>query len=152
MSKLQSGNKAPDFSLKDQNGKTVSLSDFKGEKLLIYFYPRAMTPGCTKQSCEVSSALPNFKKLSLKVVGISPDSPERQKRFDEKYGLGFPLLADENKKTAEAYGVIRENIIERVMGLLRSSFLVDEDGMIIKAWYKISPGDTVPEAMKELKK
>src|SRR5437763_254778 len=104
MPKLKPGDAAPDFALSDQRGKTVKLKDFRGKKLVVYFYPKADTPGCTTQSCALRDAEPDLKKLKAKVVGISPDTPEKQKKFDEKYDLGFPLLADENHKVAQAWG------------------------------------------------
>src|SRR5215470_17661155 len=104
MAQLAAGNCAPAFTLTDQRGKKVKLSDFKGKNVVVYFYPRADTPGCTTQSCSLSEALPLMKKLKAVVVGISPDTPEKQKKFDEKYGLGFPLLADEDHKVASAWG------------------------------------------------
>lgn len=152
MSKLEIGKKAPSFSLKDQNGKTVKLTDFKGEKLLVYFYPRANTPGCTRQSCAVSEALPEFDRLKIRAVGISPDSPEKQKKFDEKYELGFPLLADEENKVARAFGAFGPKTVrgQQKDGIIRSSFLIDENAKIIGAWYKVKPEDTVPKAMAAL--
>jgi peroxiredoxin Q/BCP len=154
MDKLSKGDSAPAFELLDQNGKVVKLSDFNGRKLLIYFYPRAMTPGCTIQSCKVRDAKEDLSGLGVDAVGISPDSSERQKKFDGKHNLGFPLLADTEHKAAEAYGVWQQKSIfgKKYMGMVRSSFLVDESGKIINAWYKVSPGATVPNAEKELKK
>lgn len=147
---LKVGDKAPDFSLLDQNGQTVTLSDFAGRKLLVYFYPKADTPGCTKQSCAVSESLTVLREAGLEAVGISPDSPARQKKFDEKYGLGFPLLADEEKTVAEAYGVWGEKSMygKRFLGIVRSAFVVGEDGKLLAVGYKISPADTVPFARK----
>ncbi len=149
MSKLEAGDKAPAFELVDQNDAAVSLADFKGERLLIYFYPKASTPGCTVQSCAVSEAQPAFARAGIKTVGISPDKPAAQKKFDDKYGLGFPLLCDTDHTVAEAYGVWGEKSTygKKYMGIIRSSFLVSADGKIEKAWYKVSPKDTVPNAL-----
>ena len=154
MPQLKAGDKAPAFSLQDQSGKTFSLAHFKGQKLLIYFYPKANTPGCTIQSCNVRDARPTLANKGVAVVGVSPDKPTAQQKFDEKYGLGFPLLADTEHAMAEAYGVWGEKSMygKRYFGIIRSSFLVDEKGKIAGAWYKVSPGDTVPEAMAALKK
>ncbi len=105
MAQLKAGDKAPAFSLEDQQGKTVKLSDFKGQKLLVYFYPKASTPGCTVQSCNVRDARRDFIKRGVAVVGVSPDKPSAQKKFDDKYELGFPLLADTDHAMAEAWGV-----------------------------------------------
>jgi len=153
MSKLGKNEKAPDFKLQDQDGKFLSLSDLKGEKVFLYFYPRANTPGCTTQSCNVQEALPDFSGLKVRVLGISPDTPEKQKKFAEKYNLQFPLLCDVEKKTAEAYGVWGEKKLygKISFGIVRSSFLIDEEGKIEEAWYKVSPKDTVPKVMELLK-
>lgn len=152
MSKLKSGDKAPNFGLKDQDGKTVRLSHFKGKHLLVYFYPKADTPGCTKQSCAVRDSLDEFDDLGVAAVGISPDEPERQKKFDGKYDLGFPLLSDPDHKTAKAYGVWGQKSLygRKFVGIIRSSFLIDGKGKILNAWYKVSPKDTVPKAMAAL--
>ena len=152
MTKLGPGDAAPDFKLEDQNGEAVSLGDFAGQKLLVYFYPRANTPGCTRQSCAVSAALPDFEKLGIAAVGISPDEPAKQKRFDEKHELGFLLLADVDKRVAEAYGAVGEKKMfgKLTRGIVRSSFLVGEDGRILGAWYKVKPDDTVPAALELL--
>jgi thioredoxin-dependent peroxiredoxin len=154
MPQLKVGDKAPAFSLQDQSGNTVSLAQFKGKKLLIYFYPKANTPGCTIQSCHVRDARPTFAKQGVAVVGVSPDKPSAQQKFDEKYGLGFPLLADTEHAMAEAYGVWGEKSMygRKYFGIIRSSFLVDGKGKIAGAWYKVSPADTVPEAMAQLRK
>jgi peroxiredoxin Q/BCP len=147
MTKLETGGKAPAFALKDQHGKTVRLSSFKGRKVAVYFYPKADTPGCTTQSCNLRDALPEFSKLGIDVVGISPDPPAKQLKFDEKYGLGFPLLADEDHATAEAWGVWGEKSLygKKFMGIVRSAFLVDEKGKLAGVFYKVSPKDTVPK-------
>ena len=105
MKKLVKGDKAPDFTLKDQNGKEVSLSQFKGKKVLVYFYPKANTPGCTKQACSVRDHLPDLGEKGIESIGISPDSPKQQKNFKDKYNLNFTLLADEKREAAEVYGV-----------------------------------------------
>ena len=148
MAHLKEGSKAPAFALKDQEGKTLKLSDFKGRKLLVYFYPKADTPGCTTQSCSVRDSKKDLAKLGVDVVGISPDKPSKQAAFDQKYGLGFPLLADEDHAVAEKYGVWGEkvNYGRTYMGIIRSSFLIDENGKVEHAWYKVSPKDTVPNA------
>jgi peroxiredoxin Q/BCP len=149
---LAPGDPAPTFSLLDQAGRTVSLSDFEGRKLLVYFYPKADTPGCTTQSCAVRDARADLSELGADVVGISPDRPGAQSRFDEKFGLGFPLLSDPDHAIADAYGVWgeRSNYGKTYMGIVRSSFLIDERGRIEQAWYKVSPKDTVPNARKAL--
>jgi peroxiredoxin Q/BCP len=153
MATLEKGQAAPAFSLRDQDGKTVKLSDFKGKKVLLYFYPKADTPGCTRQSCSVRDARQDMKKLSVEVLGISPDTPEDQKKFDVKYSLGFPLLADTDHAVAEAYGVWGEKSSygKTSMGIIRSSFLIDEQGKVLRTWYKVKPEDTVPKAQDALK-
>ncbi len=152
MTRLASGKKAPTFRLQDQEGNTVQLKDFEKKKLLIYFYPRANTSGCTRQSCAVSDALPDFGKLDVAVVGISPDKPAAQKKFDEKYNLGFPLLSDIDRKIAGKYGALGLKNVRGVKkeGIIRSSFLIDEEGRLLNAWYKIKPEDTVPGALEAL--
>ncbi len=152
MPNLKPGDKAPNFKLKDQNGKAVSLADYKGKKLLLYFYPKADTSGCTKQACSVRDAEPDLSQAGIAAVGISPDRPDKQKKFDDKYSLGFPLLSDEDHSVAKAYGLWGEKKMygKSYEGIIRSSFLIDEKGKIIQAWYKVSPADTVPNVKKAL--
>ena len=152
MVKLKVGDKAPAFLLLDQDGNKVSLSDFKGKKLLVYFYPKADTPGCTKQSCSVRDASKELKKLGAAAVGICPDLPPKQKKFDDKYSLGFPLLSDPDHKIAEAYGAWGEKSMygRKYEGIIRSSFVIDGKGKILQASYKVKPLDTVPNATEVL--
>jgi thioredoxin-dependent peroxiredoxin len=147
MATLAVGDKAPAFALRDQHGTLVRLSSFKGRKVVVYFYPKADTPGCTQQSCNLRDAQPALDKLGVDVVGISPDKPEKQAKFDDKYHLGFPLLADEDHKTAEAWGVWGEKSLygRKFMGIVRSAFVVDEKGKLAGVFYKVSPKDTVPK-------
>jgi thioredoxin-dependent peroxiredoxin len=149
---LKPGDPAPPFSLLDQVGKNVSLSDFEGRKLLVYFYPEADTPGCTVQSCAVRDARQDLGQLGVDVVGISPDQPDKQAAFDEKFSLGFPLLSDPDHAVCDAYDVWGEKTLygNTYVGVIRSSFLIDEQGRIQEAWYKVSPKDTVPNARKAL--
>jgi peroxiredoxin Q/BCP len=149
---LSQGQAAPGFSLLDQDGRTVKLSGFKGRKVLLYFYPKADTPGCTTQSCAVRDARQDMKKLGVDVLGLSPDEPDAQKKFDVKFSLGFPLLSDADHAVAEAYGVWgdKTNYGKTYKGIIRSSFLVDEKGKIQRAWYKVKPEDTVPKAKEAL--
>lgn len=150
---LNVGDKAPNFVLKDQDGNTVRLSQFKGKRLVVYFYPKADTPGCTQQSCNLRDAFPQLKKLKAAVVGVSPDKPEKQKKFDDKYDLGFPLLADTEHEMAQAWGTWGEKSLygRKFMGIIRSAFVVDERGKIAGAFYKVSPKDTVPKVEAVLK-
>lgn len=152
MAELKVGDKAPSFSLTDQDGKTVSLADFKGRKLLLYFYPKADTPGCTKQACSVRDAATELAEHNGAAVGISPDMPASQRRFDSKYHLGFPLLSDPDHEVAQAYGAWGKKSMygKTYEGIIRSSFLLDEKGKIVQVSYKVKPEDTVPDAQKAL--
>jgi len=152
MAELKSGASAPAFSLLDQDGKTVQLSDLAGRKLLLYFYPKADTPGCTTQACSIRDAMPDLASLGIAAVGISPDEPAELKKFIDKYGLNFPLLSDPDHKTADAYGTWgkKSKFGKEYEGIIRSSFLLDEEGMVIRAWYKVSPKETVPLAREAL--
>ena len=152
MAKLKVGDRAPTFALADQRGKTRRLSEFKGKRVVLYFYPKADTPGCTTQSCSLRDAMPDLKKLKSAVVGISPDAPEKQQRFDTKYKLGFPLLADEDHAVAKAWGVWGKKTLygREFMGIIRSAFVIDERGKIAAAFYKVSPKDTVPKVTAAL--
>jgi peroxiredoxin Q/BCP len=148
MANLKVGDKAPGFSLLDQDGNTVSLSDFKGGKVLLYFYPRANTPGCTKQSCSVRDSGQELTKLGVVGIGVSPDKPKAQKKFDEKYGLGFRLLSDPDHEVADAYGAWGEKKRSgrTYEGIIRSSFLIDGQGKLTGVWHGVKPDDTVPNA------
>jgi peroxiredoxin Q/BCP len=152
MAQLKPGDPAPTFELPDQHGRPVRLEDYRGRKLLVYFYPKADTPGCTAQSCSVRDNLGALEALGTAAVGISPDAPKAQAKFDARYGLGFPLLSDPDHAAAEAFGVWGEKSMygKKYLGIVRSAFLVDEDGTIAGAWYKVSPGDTVPKALAAL--
>ena len=153
---LKPGDKAPDFTLLDQHGQPFSLKkSLKERKVwhLIYFYPKADTPGCTTQACGLRDVAPQLKKAGdVAVLGISPDKPAKQKKFDDKYSLGFPLLADEDHAVAEAYGAWGEKSMygKKYMGIIRSAFLVDEKGKIEHAWPKVSPKDTVTNLLKAI--
>jgi peroxiredoxin Q/BCP len=152
MAKLNVGDQAPDFSLLGQNYQRVSLSDFEGRKLLLYFYPKAETPGCIRQAISIRDAAEELRNAGVAFVGISPDSPEVQKAFDEKHSLGFPLLSDPDHEVADAYGTWGMKSVEGKMkeGIIRSSFLIDEHGTILQATYNVKPEDTVPKAQEAL--
>ena len=152
MTTLAAGDKAPSFALSDQHGETVRLDDFRGRKLLVYFYPEADTPGCTTQSCDVRDHRQELTDLGVDVVGISPDEPGAQLAFDRKFSLGFPLLADVDHAVAEAWGTWGEKkqYGKSYVGLTRSSFLIDEEGRVERAWYRVKADQTVPNAQKAL--
>ena len=152
MAKLSVGDKAPGFALSGQDGKKVSLSDFKGKKVLLYFYPKADTPGCTKQACRIRDSSNQLKKLGAFAIGISPDEPVKQKKFDDKYSLSFPLLSDPNNKVAKAYGAWGKKSMygKTYEGIIRSSFVIDGQGKILQASYKVKPLETVPNAVDVL--
>jgi peroxiredoxin Q/BCP len=152
MMTLSVGDEAPPFALSDQHGDVVRLEDFRGRKLLVYFYPEADTPGCTAQSCDVRDHRQELAGLGVDVVGISPDEPADQLAFDEKFSLGFPLLADTGHTVADAWGTWgeRQHDGKTYMGIVRSSFLIDEEGRIEHAWYGVKPADTVPKATEVL--
>lgn len=148
--RLRPGDKAPEFTLADQSGREVSLASFQGRQVLVYFYPKADTPGCTAQACALRDALPSVGTTA--VLGISPDPPKRQAAFDTKYGLGFPLLSDTDHAVAEAYGVwVQRSMYGRTyMGIERSAFLVGADGNLEEVWYKVAPKATAENLLKAL--
>ena len=139
---LAAGDRAPDFALTDQHGSKVTLQGLRGRRVLVYFYPKADTPGCTTQACALRDIAGQIGDTV--VLGISPDTPARQARFDTKYSLGFGLLSDADHAVALAYDVWREkkNYGKTYLGILRSAFLVDPEGVIRHAWYQVSPKDT----------
>lgn len=147
---LKAGDKAPAFSLKDQEGALVKLSQFKGRKVLVYFYPKADTPGCTTQACGLRDVADDLGDVVI--LGISPDEPEKLIKFDAKYTLGFTLLSDPDHAVADAWGTWGEKSLygRKYMGIIRSAFLVDEKGRVAEAWYKISPKDTPKKLLAAL--
>lgn len=142
--------RAPAFHLPNQHGTKVRLSSLKGRKVLVYFYPKADTPGCTTQACGLRDIADDIGDTVI--VGISPDPPEKLAKFDEKYGLGFTLLSDADHAVAEKYGVwVEKNMYgKKYMGVQRSAFLVDENGALIESWPKISPKDTPTKLLAAL--
>lgn len=148
---LTDGSPAPDIQLLDQNGKLFSLGKQGKKKVLVYFYPKADTPGCTAQSCGLRDIADQVGKTLI--VGVSPDKPEKLKKFDDKYELGFTLLADTEHSVAEAFSVWKEKSMygKKYMGIERSAFLI-QDGVVLNAWYKVSPADTPTNLLKALKK
>ncbi|CAN5690512.1 thioredoxin-dependent thiol peroxidase [soil metagenome] len=152
MTTLAAGDKAPPFAVSDQHGETVRLDDFRGRKLLVYFYPEVDTPGCTTQSCDVRDHRQDLADLGVDVVGISPDEPDAQLAFDRKFSLGFPLLSDVDHAVAEAWGTWGEKkqYGKSYLGITRSSFLIDEEGRVERAWYRVKADQTVPNAQQAL--
>lgn len=137
---LQTGERAPDFTLDDQEGQPVALADLRGQGcVVVYFYPKDDTPGCTKEACGFQEEQPAFQSAGVRVIGVSPDSPARHIKFRQKYGLEFTLLADVDKQLAEAYGVwvMKQNYGREYMGIQRSTFLVDAKGQIAQAWRNV---------------
>ena len=152
--KLKEGSKAPDFKTNDQDGKTHTLSDYKGQWVLIYFYPKDDTPGCTKEACAIRDMMPDFEKLKLQVFGISKDDVKSHKKFAEKYDLLFTLLEDSDKEIMKKYGVwAKKKFMGReYMGTLRTSFLIDPKGKIKKIYENVKPEIHASEILEDLKK
>lgn len=150
---LQTGTAAPDFSLPDQNGNIRSLSDFRGQKVILYFYPKDMTSGCTKQACAFSELYPQFRDKSAVVIGISKDTVASHKKFEEKYGLPYPLLSDTEKTVLQSYDVWKEKkSAGRVsMGVIRTTYLIDENGIIVNAMDKVKAAENPAQMLNILK-
>lgn len=146
------GKKAPDFSLPRDGGGTISLSDYKGQKVILYFYPKDDTSGCTKQACTLNENLSSFNKLKAQIIGVSKDSVKKHDKFKEKYGLQFPLASDETGTTCEDYGVWVEKSMygRRYMGIERTTFLIDENGKIERIWNKVKIEGHEQELMEAL--
>jgi len=140
---IEQGDKAPDFALPDQDGREVKLSDFRGEPVVVYFYPKADTPGCTTQACGVRDHERDYGHASAVVLGISPDKPSKLKRFQEKQSLNFPLLSDEDHAVAEAYGVwVQKSMYGKTyLGNERTTFVVDPTGKVAKVLRKVKPAE-----------
>ena len=149
---LEIGTKAPDFELEDQNGKLRKLSDYKGSKVILYFYPKDNTSGCTQQACGFSERLPQIRSKGAVVLGVSKDSVASHKKFETNYGLAFTLLSDPDKKVIQAYDVWKEkkNYGKVSMGVVRTTYLIDEDGVIIKAMDKVRAADNPQEMLDDL--
>lgn len=149
---LEVGTKAPEFSLPDQNGDMHTLSEYAGKKVILYFYPRDNTPGCTKQACGFSELYPQIKEKGAVVLGVSKDSVASHKKFEEKYNLGFTLLSDTELSAIQAYDVWKEkkNYGKVSMGVVRTTYLIDENGIIIKAIGKVKAADNPAQMLDEL--
>lgn len=150
--RLEPGDSAPNFSLTDDQGKTVKLADFKGSTLVLYAYPAAMTPGCTTQACDFRDSLDALAAAGVKVVGISPDTPEKLAKFRERDGLTFPLVSDPDHKVLEAYGAwgLKKNYGREYEGVIRSTFVIDPKGKISKAMYNVRAKGHVAKLRGEL--
>lgn len=149
---VDEGQKAPDFKLPADDGSTISLADFRGRKVVLYFYPKDDTPGCTTQACDLRDSLSRIEEAGAVVLGVSPDPVDSHQKFKEKYDLNFPLLADEENQVAEAYGVWKEKSMfgNKFWGVERSTFIIDEDGNLEKVWRRVRPkghADKVMEAI-----
>jgi peroxiredoxin Q/BCP len=152
MGKLDSGDTAPAFTLPDQDGKVVSLADFAGQQVVVYFYPRDDTPGCTKEACQFNDNLAAFKKAKVPVLGISADTAAKHQKFREKYGLKFPLLTDADHAIGEEYGAWGEKTMygKKTIGVIRSTFLVTADGTIARAWYHVKADGHAAKVLEEI--
>ena len=150
---LEVGTKAPEFTLPDKDGNAVSLADFSGKKVVLYFYPKDNTPGCTRQACAFAGAYEEFKKINAVVIGISKDSVASHQKFAEKHGLPFILLSDPELTVIQAYGVWQEKKLygKVSMGVVRSTFVIDENGMIEKVMPKVKPDTNAAEILAYLK-
>ena len=149
---LQIGTPAPDFSLPDQNGEPRRLSDYRGQKVILYFYPKDMTSGCSKQACAFGELYPQFREKGAVVLGVSKDSVASHKRFEEKYGLPFPLLSDPELRVIQAYDVWKEktNYGKVSMGVVRTTYLIDETGVIVKALDKVKAAENPAQMLASL--
>jgi peroxiredoxin Q/BCP len=150
---LEVGDKAPSFKLKNQDGKTISLSDFKGKPVVLYFYPKDDTSGCTKEACNFRDEFPKFGKMKAEIIGVSADSIESHKKFAEKYKLPFDLLSDEGKEVIEKYGVWQEKSMygKKYMGIVRTTFIIDLSGKIHKIFPKVKVEEHNKEVMEALR-
>ena len=150
--RLAPGDLAPDFTLDDQDGTPVSLSSLRGSRVVLYFYPEAMTPGCTTEACDFRDNLNSFKAAGVRVVGVSKDDVAKLKRFAERDGLNYTLLADEDLAVQRAYGVWGEKMLygKTVVGSIRSTFVIGEDGRIERAWYNVKATGHVARVRREL--
>ncbi len=150
--RLAPGDEAPDFTLPDADGNKVSLSSFRGQRVIIYFYPAAMTPGCTKQACDFRDSLASLAAAGLAVIGISPDSPAKLAKFREKEALNFPLLSDADRSVLQAYGAYGEKMMygKTTVGVIRSTFVVGPDGRLEQAQYGVKATGHVARLRKEL--
>ena len=152
MPKLEAGAKAPSFTLPDQDGNKVSLSNFAGRRVIVYFYPKDDTPGCTAEACQFNENLTRFEKADVPVIGISPDKADSHQRFRAKYSLAFTLLSDPDHSVMERYGAWGEKTMygRTTTGVIRSTFLVDEKGKIARAWYNVKANGHAAKVLEEV--
>jgi len=152
MAKLEVGKKAPAFTLTDQDGTKVSLKDFAGQRVVLYFYPADDTPGCTKESCQFNDELKTFAKLDTVVLGVSPNDEASHTKFRAKYGLNFSLLCDPDKKVMEKYGAFGEKMMygKKVLGVIRSTFIIGPTGKIERTWYSVKADGHAAKVVAEL--
>ena len=148
------GNQAPDFFMSTDGGNTISLKELKGNKIILYFYPKDMTPGCTTEACDFRDAYPDFSMIDAKIIGVSKDSVERHNKFKDKYNLPFILASDENGEVCNAYGVWQEkkNYGKTYMGIVRSTFLINERGNIAAIWRNLRVKGHVEKVLEEVRK
>ncbi len=153
MGKLEAGDKAPRFTLPDQDGTPVSLEDFAGRQVVVYFYPRDDTPGCTKEACQFNDNLSAFRRAKVPVLGISADTAAKHQKFREKYGLKFPLLTDADHEVGEAYCAWGEKTMygKKTIGVIRSTFLIDGDGVIVRPWYHVKAEGHTAKVLEKIK-
>jgi thioredoxin-dependent peroxiredoxin len=152
MQHLQIGDHAPDFTATTDTGETVKLSDYRGKRVVLYFYPKDDTPGCTTQACSFRDNYPQIEERNAVVLGISPDDADSHRKFKTKFDLPFTLLVDEDHAIAEAYGVWGEKSMygKKYMGIIRSHFVVDEQGKLVASHYNVKPESSLPEAIAAL--
>jgi|SRR5579875_59006 len=150
---IEIGMQAPNFTLEAHTGEKVTLSDLKGKNVVLYFYPKDMTPGCTTEACDFRDRFENFSELNAVILGISPDPVDRHQKFVEKHGLPFLLLADTDHKIAKSYGVwkLKKNFGKEYMGIERSTFIIDKEGRIVKEWRKVQVKGHVEEALNYIR-
>lgn len=154
MAKLEAGKKAPKFTLPDQDGKNVSLEDFAGDPVVLYFYPADDTPGCTKEACQFNDNLRAFNRAGVKVIGISPDGAAKHQKFKEKYHLRFPLLSDTERTVMKSYGAWGDKTMygKKTEGVIRSTFLVDAKGVVERAWYNVRADGHADKVLEEVRR
>ncbi len=149
---LETGIKAPDFTLPDQNGELRSLKDYQGKKVVLYFYPKDMTSGCSKQACRFAELYPQFKEKDAVILGVSKDSVASHKKFEEKFGLPFTILSDKDQEVIKAYDVLKEKTLygKKYLGVVRSTYLIDEEGMIAKAFSNVKAQENPDQMLNEI--